>query len=341
MPRCMKCDKGQARLNQPGDLCKDCFDKVSNDDITMNFSGSQINGVSSLFSSQQASGGGLGYPSSMDYNFNDPTTLNTSRHLAPQPARISSMQQQQSLQSHQQNSDSVVDSNLPVAAMTAGQMLALIQSQTKPLEESVASINHKLDREINGLKTRIDVLENEVKEQKEKNETLTNIVVEMQKSLNKIDNNDRVKNMIISGLPEGEISVEGVSLTNDKQKVEKMFSLLEINGGPWEINRLGKPTTNGKTRITKVVFPDKEARDKAAEKSVRLKDLGEPWKHVYLNHDKHSVYRFENNRLRRKMNEYRKKPEFQDNSKERVKISKGELVVDGNVVDRNMFSSFQ
>ena len=59
--------------------------------------------------------------------------------------------------------------------------------------------------EINGLKTRIDVLENEVKEQKEKNETLTQIVVEMQKSLNKIDNIDREKNLMISGLPEEHI----------------------------------------------------------------------------------------------------------------------------------------
>ena len=49
----------------------------------------------------------------------------------------------------------------------------------------------------------------------------------------------------------------------------------------------------------------------------------------------------ENNRLRKKMNDYRKKPEFQDNPKEKVKIIKGELVVDGNVVDRNTFSSFQ
>ena len=74
----------------------------------------------------------------------------------------------------------------------------------------------------------VDILENEVKEQKDKNDTMTSIVVEMQKSLNKIDSNDRVKNMMVSGLPEGEFVVEGASLTDDKQKVEKMFSLLEI-----------------------------------------------------------------------------------------------------------------
>ena len=118
----------------------------------------------------------------------------------------------------------------------------------------------------------------------------------MQKSLNKIDNNNRVKNLMISGLPEGEIVVQDASLVEDKEKVEKMFNLLEINGGPWDVERIGKPTTNGKTRIAKVVFPDKETRDKAAEKSANLKDLGEPWNKVYLNHDKQPVYRHENNR---------------------------------------------
>ena len=73
---------------------------------------------------------------------------------------------------------------------------------------------------------------------------------------------------------------------------------------------------------------------------MKLKDLGEPWSRVYLNHDKHPVYRRENGRLRKKMNDYRKKQEFQDNPRERVKIVKGELVVDGNVIDRNTFSSF-
>ena len=254
-----------------------------------------------------------------------------------------STQHSQSIQAHliQQNNTTGIDANTPVAAMTAGQMLTLIQSQIKPLEEKVVNIDRKLDREITGLKTRINVLESEVKEEKERNETLTQIVVEMQKSLNKIDNSDREKTLIISGLPEEAIQVEDTLLNNDNEKVTKMFSLIEVNDGPWAVERIGKPTTNGKARMAKVVFPDKEKRDKAAEKSIKLKELAEPWKKVYLNRDKHPVYRCENNRLRKKMNDLRKKPEFQDNPRERVKIAKGQLLVDGTVVDKNTFSSFQ
>ena len=240
-----------------------------------------------------------------------------------------------------QNNAINFDPNTPVSALTAGQMLALIQSQTKPLETKIESIDQKLNIEINGLKTRIGVLENEVKEQKEKNGTLTRIVVEMQRSLNKIDSDDREKNLIINGLPEGEIESDGILIREDREKVAKMFNMIEVDGGPWNAVRLGKPTTNGKTRVVKVVFPSKEARDSAAENSVKLKDLGEPWKKVFLNRDKHPVYRSENNRLRWKMKEYRNKPEFRDNAKERVKINKGELLVDGAVIDKNTFSNFQ
>ena len=120
-----------------------------------------------------------------------------------------------------------------------------------------------------------------------------------------------------------------------------MFSLIEIEGGAWNVERIWRQSTNGETRIAKVVFPDKEKRDKAAEQSSKLKELEEPWKKVYLNRDKHPVYRYENNWLRKKMNDLRKKPEFEENPRERVKINKGELIVDGSVVDRNTFSSFQ
>merc|ERR1712096_217172 len=111
-----------------------------------------------------------------------------------------------------------------------------------------------------------------------------------------IDNNDRDRNMIISGLPEEQIQVDDVSLDTDTQKVTKMFSLIEIDGGPWNVERIGKQPTNGKTRMAKVVFPDKESRDKAVQQSIKLKDFVEPWKKVYLNRDKHSVYRYANNR---------------------------------------------
>ena len=136
MPRCVDCNKGQARLNQPGDLCKECFDKVNNDSNSMSLSNSQMNGASSLFSMSPYQPPGFGLPSSNDYNCNDSSFLNTSRHTAPQIVRMPSIHHpSQSIQTHSipQNIGSGIDANTPVAQMTAGQMLTLIQSQTKPL----------------------------------------------------------------------------------------------------------------------------------------------------------------------------------------------------------------
>ena len=308
MAHCTNCNKDQARLNQ-GNLCKDCFEQTEDfDNGPQDAFGSQNvqNSFSTMFNPTHMAPIGAGRTplnDSMNQNYSGLMNLSQNSRFAAPP----SMQQ---FTGNNQNHSQDFDVNTPVSALTAGQMLALIQSQTKPLEAKVVGIDQKLDREINGLQTRINVLENEMKEQKVKNEALTQIVVEMQKCLNKVDNVDREKNMIVSGLPETELKVDDISLKEDKEKIEKLFSLIDVRGGPWNVERLGKPTTNGKSRLAKVTFPDKVSRDEAVDKSKTIKDLGEPWKKVYLNRDKHAVYRCENNRLRKKMNEYRKKQNF-------------------------------
>lgn len=227
-----------------------------------------------------------------------------------------------------------------VSALTAGQMLALIQSQTKTLEIKVDKIETKIDKEITGMKTRIEVLETEVTAQKEKNDVLSGIVVEMQKALNKVDTEEREKNIMVSGMSETDIVLNEVTLSNDNEKLHKLFELIGADFNPTETLRLGtqKP---GKNRVIKVVLEDKNTRNDVTKKASKLKDLEEPWKKIYVNRDEHPVYRSENNRLRKKMNDFRKKPEFQENARERVKIVKGELKADGKTIDKNTFSSFQ
>ena len=195
-------------------------------------------------SSRNSLGFGLDtFASTGEQPFIDPNLSNMSRHRAPQlqQQRMASVPRPPLMQGSPINQE--FDANTPISAMTAGQMLTLIQSQTKPLENKVESIDQKLDMEINGLKTRIGVLEGEVKEQKERNETLTQIVVEMQKSLNKIDNNDREKNLIISGLPEEQIQINDAILGTDTEKVTKMFSLIEFEDRTMEC-RKNWQTTN-------------------------------------------------------------------------------------------------
>ena len=69
----------------------------------------------------------------------------------------------------------------------------------------------------------------------------------------------------------------------------------------------------------------------------KIKRLDKPWNNVYINRDNHPVFHKESQRLRKKMNDLRKLPEFQENSKNRVKIVKGVLQADGITVDKNVF----
>ena len=249
MPHCTKCGKGQARLNQ-GDLCKECFeqsDEYENSAHGNFFSQDMQNSLSTMLNPRHIAPIGSSRLSFNSTNSMNPTYDNdhmnfsqSSRFSVPQASQQFATNDSNLSQTFQPTVDNTrtgglgFDTNTPVSALTAGQMLALIQSQTKPLEAKVVGIDQKLDKEINGLKTRINVLENEVKEQKEKNDTLTQIVVEMQKSLNRVDSNDREKNMIINGLPEGDLIVNEVPLIDDADKVKETIQQSENRRRPVE-----------------------------------------------------------------------------------------------------------
>ena len=93
--------------------------------------------------------------------------------------------------------------------------------------------------------------------------------------------------------------------------------------------RIGKPRDDLKPRLLKVTLPNKDMRENVMSNSPKIKNLDDPWKYVYINRDSHPVFQKENNRLRQKMNELRKLPEYAENAKERIKIMKGELKIDG------------
>ena len=78
-----------------------------------------------------------------------------------------------------------------------------------------------------------------------------------------------------------------------------------------------------------------DERDKVLSVASRLKS--QPiWTKVYIKKDLHPVYAKENQRIRKK--QYDLSTHFSSNNEEKeVKIVKGALLVDGVVVDRNLF----
>ena len=82
----------------------------------------------------------------------------------------------------------------------------------------------------------------------------------------------------------------------------------------------------------KVDVKSKIARDKILDKTPSLKGKNELWKKIYVKKDVHPVYSKETSRIYRKM----KTLKDQNPTKE-VKIQDGKLMVDGRVIDQNMF----
>ena len=78
---------------------------------------------------------------------------------------------------------------------------------------------------------------------------------------------------------------------------------------------------------------DKKNRTDITKKSVSLKNMHDPWNKVFINFDLHPVEVEENKRLRKKKKALQSLPENQDKE---IKIEKGKLKIDGNIVDSNI-----
>lgn len=162
----------------------------------------------------------------------------------------------------------------------------------------------------------------------------------MQRSLNLIDFDERSQNLIISGMPENEMTLDDENvLRNDKDKIKQLFKNIKIPNetikeiDTYEISRLGQAKTNY-NRIIKVNMKSKDKRDTIVNSANLLRDLPVPWNKIYAKKDMHPVYLRENSRLGTKMANLKR--DNSDNNKV-ILIEKGRLTVDGVTVDKNTF----
>ena len=86
------------------------------------------------------------------------------------------------------------------------------------------------------------------------------------------------------------------------------------------------------SRLIKVNVKSKDTRDLILEKAPSLKEKNDLWRKIYVKKDVHPVYSRETSRIYKKMKTLK-----EQNPEKEVKITDGKLMVDGNVVDKNMF----
>ena len=220
--------------------------------------------------------------------------------------------------------------------MILGDIVSVIQRIITPITQKLDKLEHYLITNVESQNAKIELLKANVKEKEQTIDTLSQIVINMQASLNKLDSEKRITNIMVSGLSEENINDNG-ELSSDADKVERLFEVMEIDPtivssvDTFEMSRIGQPNSS-KTRLLKINVNSKTSRDAILEKAKCLKNKNEPWKKVYVKKDVHIVYAKENQRLNNRRKDLREKNPNSD-----IKILDGKLLLDDRVIDKNMF----
>ena len=235
------------------------------------------------------------------------------------------------------NQDPLKDHDLskPLKNVNLGELVDIFKSLMSPIEQKL----ELLTRRSSSQDAKISLLEANIKEKETTIATMTDCIINMQSSLNRIDANTRNNNIIIAGLQEEDIITgnEGGELKGDEAKVKYLFKVMGVEADvlagiqDFEYTRIGQSKENT-TRLAKVNVRSKTTRDKILEKASSLKDKREPWKKIYVKKDVHPVYSKETSRIYRKMKTLKEENPTMD-----IKIQDGKLMVDGKMVDRNLF----
>ena len=218
--------------------------------------------------------------------------------------------------------------------------------------ELMALLDETMDE--NNIVTKLDVIINELKSMKEKDESQDKEIKRLEKIINDqskilgahqkfmedLDSEKRAQHLIVLGLKEGRESdndkflsiLNAIGVKRDDVKVE-------------DVERLGKIDENqgNRTRPLKITLEKRSMRGIVLKNAKNLKDLPEesPYKKVFLKRDQHPDIRNEEKRLYEVFKAEKNKPE---NAEKEVVFDRRTRIVKVNneEVDRfRLFTSFR
>ena len=204
------------------------------------------------------------------------------------------------------------------------------------LDTKLKVIEDKFDKAVTGLNAQVNMLSSRCDKFEEDVSTLKSIVVKQQHYINKIDSDKRDCNIIVTGVPETDITINDTPCNNDKSKVTAILDRINCRfEDDFKIERWGKENIERKyPRTILLTVGNKTTRDNILKKSKELKDAGEIFSTIYLKKDLHPVLVQENKRLLKKKKDLLA---LDINKEKEIKLEKGVVTVDGVEVDRNLF----
>ena len=193
----------------------------------------------------------------------------------------------------------------------------LADALKKQKEDIIMSVTSELKKELVSMRQEIALLKSE-------NISLRNAVCSQQKAIMRLERRDRKNNLLGLGLPELSNS------SNDEEQVNALFASVYSGYSVDAVKnfyRLGKPNPN-KPRPIKIVFKCAQTRYNILfrAKSLRSRDK---YKNIWIKSDLCDLERLENKRIYTVFDELRSSNPGKD-----VKLSRGVVTVDGDIVDR-------
>ena len=190
--------------------------------------------------------------------------------------------------------------------------------------------------EVKKFNTEKEAVRVELQELKATNELLLDAVTQQQRFLEELDTDRRSKNLIVLGIPEGNMTVNQVTASTDSEKVNLVFGAmgcenLDVNS----TQRLGKISPgNDRARPVKVGLSSPEQRQNAVTAGLKLAESSNHvLKEIKVKKDVHPAIRKEFGRLFELERTEKAKPE---NTGKEVVFDKRRrvLMVNGQVIDR-------
>lgn len=158
------------------------------------------------------------------------------------------------------------------------------------------------------------------------------VISRQQRFLEIVDRKERETNVIVTGVPDENESLDGA--TTERDKINKIWSKIGVEEEVKSYRRLGNrdEMTGNRRRAILVTFTSRTSRDKVLEKAKQLKEAGEIYSKIYVKKDVHPNIRKEWKRLWEAEKSEKERPEnvgcvIQFNTRER------KLYRDGVVID--------
>ena len=169
----------------------------------------------------------------------------------------------------------------------------------------------------------------EVRQLRQECYDLRAVIAQQQRFTEQLDARDRECNLVVTGVPDGQESLAG--MTNDMDKCKHILEIVEASDIKIAVSRLGVFDQDSARPIL-VRTSCRAERDRVLEKTKKLKDAGEPFKGIYIKKDVHPSVRREWSRLREAEKAEREKP-INQGCDIRFDTKRRELLRNGVVID--------